>query len=115
MRLSEERFRKIFESSNDGIFIVDPSHDCILNANRRACQMLGYTLDELLKIRVSEIHPTDRRLDDLAGRFGQRERARGREIDKIRLEVWRIDYAPRTLDPTRQLLNARTAAFPTAD
>ncbi len=40
LRLSEERFRKIFESSNDGIFIVNLDEGRIIDANRRACQML---------------------------------------------------------------------------
>lgn len=60
--------------------------------------------------RKAETHPTDRRLDELAERLGHRQLARGREIGEVRVEVWRIDYAPRTLDPTWRLLNARSVA-----
>ena len=63
-----------------------------------------------LEARKAEIHPTDRRLDALAERLGRREIARGREIAEVRVEVRRIDYAPRTLDPTWRLLNARSMA-----
>ena len=64
--------------------------------------------------RKAEIYPTDRRLDDLAERIGQRELARGREVEEVNLEVWRIDFAPRTLDPTWRLLNARSATVSAA-
>ena len=34
----EQRFRKIFEGSNDAIFVIDPAQDQILEANPRAAQ-----------------------------------------------------------------------------
>ena len=59
--------------------------------------------------RKAGIYPTDRRLDDLGERLGRRLLARGREIDQVRVEVWRIRFAPRTLEPTWQLVHARDA------
>jgi formate hydrogenlyase transcriptional activator len=56
LRQSEERFRKIFEHSNDAIFLVDPDRDAILDANASACQFLGYTREELLSVRPSLVH-----------------------------------------------------------
>ena len=38
---SEERFRNIFEYSNDAILVLDPDHDEILDANPRACRLLS--------------------------------------------------------------------------
>ena len=58
-RSSEERFHKIFEYSNDGIFIVDPDHDEIIEVNSKASDMLGYTRGELLRLPVSAIHPRE--------------------------------------------------------
>ena len=58
-RGSEERFHKIFEHSNDGIFIVDPEHDEIIDANSKACDMLGYAREELLALSASAIHPRE--------------------------------------------------------
>lgn len=55
----EERYRKIIEYSNDAIFLVDPHHDQILEANPVACRMLGYTQDELLALPISAIHPNE--------------------------------------------------------
>ncbi len=59
LRQSEERFRNIFTYSNDAIFIIDPGRDEILEANPKACSMLGYAPDELLSIRISAVHPKE--------------------------------------------------------
>lgn len=53
----EERYRKIFEHSNDAIFVIDPEADRILDVNPKACGMLGYPREELLSIPVSAVHP----------------------------------------------------------
>ena len=59
-RVSEERFLRIFESSNDGIFVIDPIGDKIIDANPKACSMLGYSREELLSgVNVSAIHPNE--------------------------------------------------------
>ena len=57
LRKSEQRFRAIFDHSNDAIFLVDVEHDSILDVNRQACEMLGYTRAELLSLPMSVIHP----------------------------------------------------------
>ncbi|RMD99313.1 MAG: PAS domain S-box protein [Calditrichaeota bacterium] len=59
LRESEERFRKIFDHSNDAIFVIDPAEDRIVDANPRACTFLGYTREELLRQPVSAIHPNE--------------------------------------------------------
>ncbi len=54
----EQRFRKIFEGSNDAIFVIDPAQDQILEANPRASQLLNYSHQELLNsIKISQILP----------------------------------------------------------
>jgi len=52
----ERMFRNIFRYSNDAIFVIDPNIDKILDANPKACAMLGYTYEELLSSPVSAIH-----------------------------------------------------------
>ncbi len=59
LRRSEERFHKVFEHSNDAIFIVDPTQDKIVDVNPRASTMLGYPREELLSLHMSAIHPTE--------------------------------------------------------
>ena len=59
-RQAEERsclFRKLIDESNDAIEVVDPKTMRFLDANARCCRDLGYTLDELLSLKVSDIDP----------------------------------------------------------
>ncbi len=56
---SDERFRKIFEHSNDAIFIIDMDTGRVLEANKQASKMLGYSHEELLGLEMSAIHPDD--------------------------------------------------------
>lgn len=56
----EQRFRKIFEGSNDAIFVVDPAQDQILEANPRATELLNYSRHELLtSVKISQVHPDE--------------------------------------------------------
>ncbi|HYR09850.1 MAG TPA: PAS domain S-box protein, partial [Longimicrobium sp.] len=47
LRKSEESYRTIFELSNDPIYVHDVETGAILDANRRACEAAGMTLDEV--------------------------------------------------------------------
>jgi len=55
----EELYQAVFDHSNDAIFVIDPAEDCIVDANPRACAMLGYTHEELLSLPISAIHPNE--------------------------------------------------------
>jgi PAS domain S-box-containing protein len=57
LRLIEGRYQKIFDNSNDAVFLIDPGLDTIVEVNPRACSMLGYTRDELLSVSISTVHP----------------------------------------------------------
>jgi len=59
MKETDDRLSKIFSRSNDAIFVVDPPRDEILDVNPRACDMLGYTREELLSIGISAVHPEE--------------------------------------------------------
>lgn len=59
LEASEERFRKIFEHSNDAIYLIDPENDTIKDVNPTACRMLGYSREEFLSLDVSKIHPNE--------------------------------------------------------
>ncbi len=51
---SEERFRKLFDSTGDDIFVTDIEEN-IVEVNHAACESLGYTREELLAMKISEI------------------------------------------------------------
>jgi PAS domain S-box-containing protein len=53
-RLTEERYRTLFECAPDGIIIANPD-SYYLDANASMCRMLGYTHKELIGLHASDI------------------------------------------------------------
>jgi PAS domain S-box-containing protein len=51
----EERFRTIFESVNDAIFILHSETGAILDVNARMCEMSGYTREEAQHLDIGEL------------------------------------------------------------
>jgi diguanylate cyclase (GGDEF)-like protein/PAS domain S-box-containing protein len=68
---SEEEYRATFELAGVGKLQTDLQTGRFVRANRKLCQMLGYTLDELLCLSLEKItHPDDMPISrDLVGRF----------------------------------------------
>ena len=52
---SELRFRQLFEGNNDLIFIIDLKTRQIIEANKNAPRFLGYTHDELLQRKITDL------------------------------------------------------------
>jgi PAS domain S-box-containing protein len=57
LRESEERFRSLFDNSNDGIIAADAVTTKFLLGNQTIHRMLGYTPEELTTLQVKDIHP----------------------------------------------------------
>jgi len=55
----EERYRKIFEYNNDAVMVVDLETESFLDVNPAACDLLGYSREELLSMHPEHIHPND--------------------------------------------------------
>jgi hypothetical protein len=53
---------------------------------------------------AAEILPTERMLGALARAVAARERAAGRPVEAVRVELWRAEYEPRTLRATARRL-----------
>lgn len=51
-------FRSLIEQSNDAIEVIDPATGRFLDANNKACADLGYSREELLSLKISDIDPT---------------------------------------------------------
>jgi PAS domain S-box-containing protein len=58
LRVSEGRYRTLFDYAPDGIVIADPN-SYYLDANPGICRMLGYTRDELIGLNGSDIVAPD--------------------------------------------------------
>jgi PAS domain S-box-containing protein len=52
-------FRKLIDQSSDAIEVVDPETWRFVDVNESACRDLGYTREELLSLKVSDIDPSD--------------------------------------------------------
>lgn len=56
---SEAKFRAIFENAVDGILVAGMETKRFYMANKAMCQMLGYSLDELMNLGTEDIHPEE--------------------------------------------------------
>ena len=61
LRESEEKYRKIFESACDAIFITDPETGIILGANAMAEQLIGTPSEKIIGMHCLELHPLEER------------------------------------------------------
>lgn len=59
LRESEEKFRTIFEGNNAGILIADIKNKKFFTGNKAICDMLGYSIEEIKEIGISDIHPEE--------------------------------------------------------
>ncbi len=55
MRVSENRYRRLFEAAHDGVLIVDPTTNRIIDANPFMTHLLGYSRDQLIGKELFEI------------------------------------------------------------
>ncbi len=56
---NEKHFRMALRHSADAIIVIDPNQDHIVEANAKACSLLGYERREILKCKLRRIHPLD--------------------------------------------------------
>ena len=69
LRASERKFQSVFEQAAVGVIIIKGSRGQFVNVNRRFCEMVGYSAEELLQLTSHDItHP-----DDIATDTGQLE------------------------------------------
>ena len=56
---AETRFRLLFDNANDAVFMNDATTFDILDANLQAERYLGYSREELLQLKVSDLYADD--------------------------------------------------------
>jgi PAS domain S-box-containing protein len=79
LKESEARFRTLFESSPNGIFITEPETLEILDCNAQACSMNGYAREELVGRSINLLHPVEVRAQTTGGAEG-----RARFVEQLR-------------------------------
>jgi PAS domain S-box-containing protein len=55
----EDQLRNALRHSVDAIVVIDPAHERIVEANKRACRLLGYRRREIINCEIAKIHPLD--------------------------------------------------------
>jgi two-component system cell cycle sensor histidine kinase/response regulator CckA len=101
-RESEERFRTLFEDAMDGMLLAEVDTKRLNLANKRMCQMLGYSEAEFLNLTMEEIHPKEQ-LPFVKDQF--EKQARGKKSIAIDIPMKRKDgsvfYADVNSSPIR--------------
>ena len=59
IRNSEEKYRNLINTANDAILVIDAGTRLILEANNKACEMLGIPEQQLVGKPESQLYPTD--------------------------------------------------------
>lgn len=57
LQASEKKYRSLFETANDAVFLADAETGLILEANPRAAELLGMPLDSVVGMHQSQVHP----------------------------------------------------------
>jgi PAS domain S-box-containing protein len=57
LQAKEEEFRAIFDNAAEGILLADPQSKKFIIGNNAICRMLGYSIDEIKTLGVTDIHP----------------------------------------------------------
>ncbi len=103
---SEQKFKSLFEQSNDAIFIHDLEGN-ILDINKRVEELLGYAREDLLRMNIEELHPES---DLERGREGLRdseEKGFARFETKLKTsrgtEIY-VDISSRVIDQDKGIL-----------
>lgn len=55
LRLSEEKYRAIYSQAYIGIALVDKDNGKFIEVNQRLCDILGYEMNDLMKLTVKEL------------------------------------------------------------
>jgi len=59
-RETESQYKILFESSPDAIFIADAESGVILDANKRAADLLGIPVEQIIGMHQSQLHPAEK-------------------------------------------------------
>ena len=61
VKASEHRYHTLMDAANDAIFIADPDTDRLLDANRKAQELIGQPLEEIRQMKQADLFPPAKR------------------------------------------------------
>ena len=59
LKESETRYRVLFESANDAIFLADAHTGILIDANKGAAKLLGRPINEIIGMHQMQLHPKE--------------------------------------------------------
>ncbi len=59
LKASEERYRSLMESAYDAIFLADAETGILINANKRAEELIGKPLKKIIGMHQMDLHPPE--------------------------------------------------------
>ena len=106
LRESEEKFRRIVETANEGIWTTNAERTTLF-VNERMAEMLGYTVDEMAGKKTSDFLAPDQ--EELAARTRRELQAGAKTQREFKFrrkdgsELWAISNASPVFDPEGHL------------
>ena len=61
LRTENEKYRGLMDHANDAIFIADASTGMLIDANRKAQELIGRPLEEIKTMHQTDLHPPDKK------------------------------------------------------
>jgi PAS domain S-box-containing protein len=61
LRTENEKNRGLMDHANDAIFIADAGSGMLIDANRKAQELIGRTLEEIRTMHQTDLHPPDKK------------------------------------------------------
>lgn len=92
LRVSEARYRTIMDAANDAIFLADAETGMLVDANRKAQDLIGRSLEEIRRMHQSELHPPGEamRYRDIFREHARRGSVVVQDLEVIHLDGHRI-------------------------
>ena len=82
---SEEQYRALFETAGDAIFVADPESGVLLDVNREAERLTGYSREELIGQHQTFIHPEQMRAT-YSHKFREATKERGKQFIEVEVQ-----------------------------
>ena len=97
IKASEEKYRQLFESALDAVYLVDQASHKILDSNRAATEMLGYSREQLLGRQFSELF--EKEYADIVPEFFEK--------DQLKAKVGKFEAIQITIDGGKMPVETR--------
>ncbi len=59
LKASEEKYRTLIETANDAIFVFDAETGIVLEANKKAAELFGLPVKEIIGMHHADLHPKE--------------------------------------------------------